>query len=264
MFTETTAMEAEHWRFNSNITWHYFSSAYYQKVVSDESNNAFLRYHHLRACVYFSVCCFEAFLNKSMREKLEKAGIPEIDIVRKLRFETLAKKLAGWPSEICDLPIEVPAELIATFKSFRDIKDEVTHAKNRDHSIYVEMDGLKPSRILDALAELIITVLSLQGRAFPYWLLGWNYVGFDDDPSQPFESNNLNGFVHSLRRLNITFDNLGSDIAWEMHAMTSMKGYHELKAILSQVTVDIEPRSPRFPTRPRVTRRWWDNQIAMS
>lgn len=254
-------MTKEHWRFNSNITWHYYTSAFYEKVLAVESNNTFQRYHHLRACIYFSVCCFEAFLNAMMREKLMLEGLDEAVILKKLRWGSLADKLQKWPSEIGGVTIEVPEHLMDTFRDFQEIRNEITHAKKRDHSIYVALDRLKPDQIMDALVQIIITTLSAKGRPFPYWLLGWNYVGMNGNPTYPFEGNNLNGFVHSLRNLGIGFDNFGSDFTWEKKAMTSMKGYEELKDILSQVAVDIEPRNDRFPSKPRLTRRWWDSSI---
>ncbi|WP_223524791.1 hypothetical protein [Pseudomonas sp. A-B-26] len=255
-------MTSEHWQFNSNITWHYYSSAFYESVLSSESNNPFQRYHHLRACTYFSVCCVEAFLNAMMREKLTQDGFGEEAILKKLRKVNLEEKIRSWPSDICGKPLEVPGCIIDTFKSFQAIRNEVTHAKNRDHSIYADLDRMQPALIVDAVARLIVTTLSAKVRAFPYWLLGWNYVGFNGNPAHPFEGNNLNGFVHSLRNLGIHFNNYGSDIAWEQKAMTSTKGYDELKNILSQVPMDIEPRDIRFPQKPQLTRRWWDVDVA--
>lgn len=249
---------SEHWRFNSNITWHYYSSAFYESILSAESNNPFQRYHHLRACIYFSVCCFESFLNTVMREKLTQDGVNEEVILKKLRKVNLEEKIRNWPSEVCETPLEIPGYIIDIFKSIQGVRNEVTHAKNRDHSIYSELDRMQPTLIVDAVARLIIITLSAKARPFPYWLLGWNYVGFNGNPAHPFEGNNLNGFVHSLRNLGIQFNNYGSDIAWEMKAMTSMKGFDELKDILTQSPIDIEPHDTRFPQKPQLTRRWWD------
>lgn len=255
-------MTNEHWRFNSNIAWHYYSSAFQESILSSESNNPFQRYHHLRACTYFSICCFEAFLNSMMREKLMQNGFDEDTILKKLRKVNLEQKIRIWPTELCGNTLEIPSDIIDTFKSFQGIRNEVAHAKNRDHSIYADLDRMQPVLIVDAVARLIVTTLSAKSQPFPYWLLGWNYVGFNGNPAHPFEGNNLNGFVHSLRNLGIRFNNYGSDIVWEQKAMSSMTGYDELKDILSQVPINVEPRDTRFPQKPRLTRRWWDAEVA--
>jgi len=254
-------MSSEYWRFNSNITWHYYSSAVYESALAKESNNDFKKYHHLRACTYFSVCCFEAFLNSMMREKLTHDGLDEDVILKELRRGKLEDKLRNWPSVICGRTVEIPENLIYCFKDFQEIRNEVTHAKNRDHSIYSQLDRLEPAQIVDAIARVIITTLSVKGRPFPYWLLGWNYVGMNGNPEHPFESNNLNGFVHSLRNLGIQFNNFGSDSVWEEKRMTSIKGYEDLKNILSQLPIHIEPLHSQFPRKPRLTRRWWDSDV---
>lgn len=196
-----------------------------------------------------------------MRENLTQNGVDEEGILKILRKGRLGGKLQNWPSEICGKPVEIPESLIDTFKTFQEIRNEVTHAKNRDHSIYADLDRMEPTQIVDAIARIIVTILSGKERPFPYWLLGWNYVGMNGNPAHPFESNNLNGFVHSLRNLGISFNNYGSDSVWEKMAMTSVKGYEELKDILSQVPSDIEPLHHRFPQKPRLTRRWWDSDV---
>jgi hypothetical protein len=193
-----------------------------------------------------------------MREKLSQDGTNEEGILKKLRKVNLEEKIKNWPSEICDNPLQTPDHIIKTFKIFQGVRNEVTHAKKRDHSIYSDLDQMQPELIVDAVARLIITTLSAKARPFPYWLLGWNYVGFNGNPTHPFEGNNLNGFVHSLRNLGIQFNNYGSDIIWEEKAMTSMEGFDELKNILTQVTIDTEPQDIRFPQRPLLTRRWWE------
>lgn len=252
----------EHWRFNSNVVWHCYSSAFHESVLCDEANNKFQRYHHLRACIYFSISCTEAFLNSIIRKKLSEDGVEEELVLKKLRKTTLEQKIKNWPSEVCGRPVDMPDQIIDTFKAFQAVRNEVTHANNRDHSIYADLDILKAYVIVDAVARFIVTVFSAMERPFPYWLLGWNYVGFNGNAAHPFESNNLNGFVHSLRNLNISFNNFGSDNEWEKRAMTTIKGFDELRDILGKVPVDIEPYHGRFPQKPRLTKRWWDAEVA--
>jgi hypothetical protein len=251
-------MTNEHWRFNSNISWHYFCSAQYESVKAKDANNPFIKYHHLRSCIYFSIGCLEAFLNGLMREKLETEKIENDAIQKILRRDSLWEKIEEWPSELSGKPVKLPENIVSTISKFRNVRNEITHAKRRDHSIYAELDTVNPDEIMDTLARTIVIVLSEMKRPFPYWVLGWNYVGMNGNPAHPFENNNLNGFVHSLRNMNISFNNYGSDLTWESRAMTSEHGYMELKDVLSKVTFDIEPFHPTFPSKPRLTRRWWD------
>ncbi|QET01652.1 MULTISPECIES: hypothetical protein [Cupriavidus] len=253
--------DSSHWRFNADVTWHTFSATVHQSVMAAEATNAFMRYEYLRAALYFGSACAEGYLNRSMRERLTVRCLAERTIRDELKRPGLGIKLRKWPANFCDQSTQLPADIIDLLDKAQKVRNENTHPKQADHSIYQDMDDVQPNDIVHALARMIVILNAARDRPFPYWLLGWNYVGLNGDPSHPFESNNLNGFIHSLRHLGFSFDNHGSDMTWEQREMTSITGYTALREALQKLPFDIEPRDSRFPTRPRLTRRWWDKSV---
>jgi hypothetical protein len=92
------------------------------------------------------------------------------------------------------------------FETYQETRNEITHPKRRDHSIYVELDQADPDGLVDAIARAIVTLCEARGVPFPYWVLGWNYVGLNNNPAHPLQSNNLNGFVWSFRGMGYDVD----------------------------------------------------------
>ena len=229
--------------------------------MAADATNDFMRYECLRAALYFGSACAEGFLNRQMRETLTARGAPEAEIRRALKGPGLGVKLRKWPAELGMAPIALPESIVELLEQAQTVRNENTHPKQADHSIYAYMDSVQPEAIVDALARTIVLFNAARERPFPYWVLGWNYVGLNGDPSHPVESTNLNGFVHSLRRIGFTFNNYGSDLIWERRDMMSVAGYEALRRALRQVPFDIEPRDDYFPSRPRLTRRWWDRSL---
>lgn len=252
----------EHWRWNVNPTWHHFSSMCQEAYYVRHAPNEFMKYHHLRSCLYFAIGSFESFLNERMREKLEKEGMPEKKIYNKLRWENggLRAKRTKWPSAICGKEITFPENFEDIFTYYNELRGEVTHPKRKDHSIYKELDNANVDTLIDTISKAFVTIYSGLGEPFPYWLLGWNYVGLNGDLSHPVLRNNQNGFLFSLQWMG--YDVPAGDhyraIAWEKRFMTTIEGYLKLKSWLELYQDDIEPYVERFPYRPRLTSKWWD------
>lgn len=249
----------EVWRWNADPVWHYFCSTQYEAHQAKTANNNFMRYHHVRSCLFYAVCVVEALLNKEMRGHMEAQGAIEKDILKRLRFASLEEKRERWPSEICGKSVKFDAALIKLFETYQETRNEITHPKRRDHSIYVELDQADPDGLVDAIARAIVTLCEARGVPFPYWVLGWNYVGLNNNPAHPLQSNNLNGFVWSFRGMGYDVD--VSDVDWESRHMTSIGGYEALREALARYPADIEPYWKDFPLRPRLTRRWWDHEF---
>jgi hypothetical protein len=250
------------WRWNANPVWHYFCSMQYEAYQAKTANNDFMRYHHVRSCVFYAVSVIEALLNSEMRRYMQEQGASEIDILKRLRNTRFQEKREKWPSEICGKPVKFNSSVVKLFETHRSIRDEVTHPKRRDHSIYVELDQAAPDSLVDAIARAIVTLCEARSVPFPYWVLGWNYVGMNNNPAHPLESNNLNGFLWSFRGMGFGVNT--SDIHWERQHMTSMAGYEALKEALARYPADIEPYWKDFPLRPRLTRRWWDHEFIIA
>jgi len=223
--------------------------------------NDFVRHHHVRACAYFAISAVEAFLNQRMRKHLEAHGTPENEILKRLRSTRLNDKREKWPSEMSGRPFSLPAQASRVFEISKALRDEVTHPKRRDHSIYVELDALDASSVCEAVATTVVAVGEALGTPFPYWVLGWNYVGMNGDPCWPVLLNNMNGFYHSLVAMGFQ---LGShDVHWDKTHMVSLADYHKLQNSLARYPADIEPYHTLFTRRPRLTRRWWDRDLIM-
>ncbi|MCO6187215.1 hypothetical protein [Rhizobium sp. L1K21] len=253
--------ESGYWRWNTNITWHYFSSVGISAASAREATSEFMRDHHIRTLLYFSECTIESALNSAKRNSM--SGEPEEAIFRTLRWGSLRDKATKWPSEIAGREISFEPDFWQFFDHFKNVRNEVTHPKRHDHSIYADLDKADPTTIEKAIARALVTLYSAQKKPWPYWLLSWNYVGFNGDKTAPFESNNLNGFFHSLPALGIRWHG-ASQMCFEQEGMSTLANFDELDAVMKKVTLDIEPPNKIFTDRPRLTRRWWDLSFLQS
>ena len=252
------------WRWNSDLTWHYYSSMQFEAHCAQTAWHEFGRYHHLRACIYFGIGTLEAFLNKRIRRFLEGQGVDEAEISRKL-FHSIEDMWTKWVKRIYGKSAIKESGVSDVFKRFKDIRNEITHPTNRDHSIYAHLDIVQPYELLEAVAIGLVSLYEAEQQPFPYWLLGWNYVGMNGDATHPAESNNQNGFLHSLRYMGFK---VPAGIApacedWERQNMTSLVGFKKLRLDLDMYPEDIEPIQDMFPTRPRLCRRWWDRELIL-
>lgn len=252
------------WRWNSDLTWHYYSSMQFEAHCAQLAKHDFARYHHLRACIYFGIGTLEAFLNKRIRHFLEQQGFDEDEISRKL-FHSIEDKWTKWVKKIYGKSAIKDSGVSDVFKRFKDIRNEITHPTSRDHSIYVHLDAIEPYDLLEAVAIGIVSIYEAEHKPFPYWLLGWNYVGMNGDATYPAEGNNQNNFLHSMKYMGFQVP-AGTSPAcedWERQYMTSLEGFRKLRLSLDLYPEDIEPIQKRFPDRPRLCRRWWDRELIL-
>lgn len=245
------------WRWNSNHAWHYCSSMFYEAHLIAAAQNEFIRYHHVRSCVYFGVSTVEAFLNQSMRQHMKEAGADEEAIFKKLRRTSLDEKRRDWPAELCGRPVTFDPATEQVFNYNKGIRDEVTHPKRRDQSIYPQLDSFNARSFTEAVALTLVGVYEGLAKPFPYWVLGWNFVGLNGDAAWPMETANLNSFYPSLRTMGFKLGHY--DVNWDHNNMVTAVDYMRLVAALNTYPDDIEPYTPRFPSKPRLTRRWWDH-----
>jgi len=230
----------------------------YGAIAAGYANNDFIRYHHLRSCIYFAVGTIESLMNQEMHYHLTQQGEIEENIQGQLR-KPIMKKIKDWPAIMYGRPVALPAEIVTVFDEFREIRNEITHPKLRDHAIYYVLDQSNISRLVDTVATALVTIYEAKSKPFPYWVLGWNYVGMNGNPAFPMELNNLNGFVHSLKAMG--YSGIGHDLSYEQRCMSTVEHYRYLRDQLANYPEDIEPYWPRFPHKPRLTRRWWDHEF---
>ncbi len=183
------------WRWNVDDIWQSYSSMYQESFLAGEMINDIMRYHHLTSCLLFGGCAIESFMNKNMRAFLENKDISEEKIFKKIRYTNLRKKMEKWPSDICNMMVE--EKDIETISRFLDLRNEVTHRKRKDHSLYKELDEANPLKFIEAIQSAFIVIYSGLDNSFPYWLLGWNFVGMNGDETHPSLINNQQ-FKHAL------------------------------------------------------------------
>ncbi|KZB72296.1 hypothetical protein AUQ43_04030 [Thalassospira sp. MCCC 1A01148] len=232
---------------------------------AQHATNEFLRYHHVRACIYFGIGTLEAFLNNRIRSFLSREGLPEEEIEFKLRH-SIEDKWTKWVKRIYGTSAIKDSGVADIFKRFKDIRNEITHPTSRDHSIYAVLDNIQPYELLDAVAIGLVSLFETERKPFPYWLLGWNYVGLNGDASHPTQSNNQNGFLHSMKYMGFSVPAGISPACddWEMRYMTSIDGFRKLRMSLDTYPKDIEPFFEEMPLRPRLCRFWWDRELILS
>jgi len=256
---ETKANDGSgYWRWNVNPTWENFSSLCQESDTALEAKNKFLRYHHLKAALYFGVGSIESFLNEAMRKKLAKEGIEEEKIHRKLKRTQFGEKLEKWPGELSNPSFFTQNNLADLILVYRELRNEITHPKRRDHSIYRDLDGLDIGELVVLVAEFIVGILEKLQEVFPYWLLGWNFVGMGSEKEKPCLINNQQ-FLHALGALGFNIPPDVDDMAkiWQERNMSSIEGFRRLKEALAKIN-GCQPASQRFPFAPRLCRRWWE------
>jgi len=250
------------WLWNVDDVWQSFSSMFQEMSFADNVTNDIALYHHLSACLLFGGCAIESFLNANMRIHLNKSEEPEKRILRRLRYTALRKKIESWPLEICG--ITVVEQDFETLFEFLDLRNEVTHRKRPDHSLYKELDETAAVNFVEAIQRTFVQFYHGQGSSFPYWLLGWNFVGMNDDETYPCLINNQQ-FKHALTHMGFRMPawEYDSAIEWEEENMKGIEAFLRLKKNYYQKAPDIEPKSERFPTAPRLCKRWWDRKLIL-
>jgi hypothetical protein len=251
------------WRWNVDPVWHHFSWMLQEAALATTVKGTFARYHHVSACLYFGIGAIEAFLNKKMRQRF--TGIKTEDEIHEMLRSpqaTLMKKVKEWPSILCGVEIEIPAGIVSALDDFRKLRGEITHQKRHDHSLFADLDATQPENLVEAVNSFQVTILEHLKEVFPYWLLGWNYIGINNDPEAPCLINNQQ-LRYSLRALgeDVPAADYEAALTWEAENMSTLAGFRRLKNILDAKTIDIEPFSATYPNRPRLTRNWWDQSL---
>lgn len=231
------------------------------------------RYKHLRSCLIFGSIALEAFINEQMRRHLESIDFPEEQIYKRLRKELLRTKINEWPAEFGSRALELESghsELFGLFDDLYELRNGLIHPKDRDHSIYRRLDDLGPGEVVEAVSTTLVLIAGAIPRPFPYWVLGWNFVGFNFDDTHPVLLD-VAQFRHSLARLGLIARNTAwlYDEAnrWTEENMKSGAEFRGLKAQLDGLPIDIEPWFELIPgmgSPPRLTRRWWDHDLIIS
>lgn len=252
------------WRWNADPVYLQTCSMFQENHFASTAPHDFARQHHTRACLFFAVGAVESLLNRRMRASMEAGGIAEDAIIKELRFTKLMKKIKQWPSAIAGHAVALSDEFFQVFDYLKELRDEITHEKRRDHSLYAEIDAYHTRPAVNAIVEGIVAIETARGEPFHYWLLGWSHVGLNVE-TQPVALSNSE-FKHSMNNLGFKIPAWDYNAAkvWEIENMSDLNGYRSLKRALDHQPRHIEPRSSHFPTRPRLCRRWWDRRLILN
>lgn len=247
-----------HWRWNVNPTWEHYSSLCQEAQEAISARNDFLKYHHVKACLYFGVGALESYLNEAMRKLMNFHGVEEAEILNKLRKSYFKDKINKWPAELANKSIDIPSDVIDIIRNIGELRGEVTHAKGADHTIYKLLDNVNVLSIPIIIAEYIIRIVEAKGETFPYWLLGWNIIGMNNIDDWPSLDNNPQ-FMYSLRALGFNVPGFIADDMkrWEIENISSLSGFRKLSELLNKLD-HCEYKNSRFPYKPRLCRKWWD------
>jgi len=255
------------WRFDSDLTWHYHASMVQECSNIAASRAKFSRYQHIRTFMYYAICVLESALNAEMRLH-EQGAKNESDIYKKLRHTELDAKVKLWPAELFSAKATFDDQLFAYLARTKFIRNEVTHPKRRDHSIYIELDsiGIEASNICLQISLALAQLAEWGGHTFPYWLTGWQLVGETGNPTEVICGSNSNSFVYSLNNLGYKDKRVASLplSEWEKCLMTTAQDFLTLNEALRQCPCDIEPFYPSMPHKPRLCRKWWDCELIMA
>ncbi len=248
----------EAWRWNVDPAWSNFSAMIQDSAMFNEATTTFEKHRASKACLYFGVSAVEGFINQELRAFMRQQGQTDDEIVAVLPG---GRKKQKWFQKTTFGAIYDDVRY-KRFEYYKEIRHEVTHPVRKDQLISDYLDILNPQEFVDVVKYIFVKMHELQGKAFPYWVLGWNYIGFNFNKMEPCLSNNLNGFYHSTMRMRLP----GYDLSFQMNFEDKyMKGYDaflKMQKSLDEYPFNIEPEVINFDP-PRLTRRWWDKEIIL-
>lgn len=243
--TELSNPQEHEYRWNVDTTWHLYSFMIQEYEQMKESETQFEIYHHKMASLYFGFGAIESFLNTETMIIRTKEGNNK----KSKPCDELIKELSGWSIE---------TSLFEKMKYLKEIRNEITHSKRKDQLLYGYIDNYDIDELVNIVQDIIVTIKENQNKPFPYWLIGWNYIGFNFNGKELCLCNNLNSFYYSC--INIGFSPMPPQSMFEKKIMGSYESFLKLKYAFNSSNLIIEPKDPMFDA-PRLTRRWWDKDI---
>ena len=247
------------WRWNVDPVWAHFSTMIQENHCFTESETEFERHRASKACIYFGVAAVEAFHNDKLRHLLQGMGHHEDDISeivasprkRKEKWKLLESSSFG--SIFSDKEYE-------KFREYKEIRNEITHPSRPDQLIFDYLEIVDTKKLTEIVKYILVKTCELQGDAFKYWMLGWNYIGFNKNEMEPTFAGNLQSFYWSLINMKLPgFVNFPQELFLKK-CMTGHAAFMKLQAALDEYPFEIEPKHLVF-SAPRLTRCWWNHSI---
>ncbi|HZW21571.1 hypothetical protein [Noviherbaspirillum sp.] len=240
-----------------NPPWQNFSSMYRESVSAAEAVSEVEERHHKTAALYFGIAALEAFLNQKMRTFLSPK-MTEQEVLKELRYAKFMDKISKWPAKIIGCAPLLSVSLIDRIEEFNDVRAGLTHAKTRGHDVYSVLEALKPSDVVESIAEFIVKYHEAEATRFPYWVFGWNYLNPQIGGHEIILIHDQQ-FVFSLRALGAAQipGGYGWEEQWKDKTLKSYDGYVGLRDFLLSRSA-CEPKYANFPLQPKLCRRWWE------
>lgn len=247
------------WRWNVDPAWTNFSAMIQDLSFFNKSRTEFERRRALETCLYFGVASVEAFINQELRSVMHKDGYDEDSIASMLsqsRKKTEKQNLlkASPFSSIFD------DEKYRIFGDYKKIRNEVTHSSRPDQLIYDYIERVKMAEFSDIVKYILVKVCELQGKEFKYWMLGWNYIGFNHSEVELSLGSNLQSFYWSLKQMHLEGFNTVLQEDFLNQCMTGYSAFVAMQKKMDEYPFDIEPKNPIF-SRHRLTRYWWEHTV---
>lgn len=254
--TELNNHSIETWRWNVNPTWTSFSAMIQDGTMYYISDTQFEKNKLSKSCLYFGITSVESFLNQEIRDSMKENGASDNEILETVCGGRRRKK---W-LESSPIGSIYRDDIYKKFIYYKEIRNEVTHPTRKDQLINDYIEVIDTNEVIDVVKYILVKTCENQNKEFQYWMLGWNYIGYNFNDYELYLSNNLNGFFHSLMRMRL----LGLEINYQMdfskRHMTGYSSFLNLQEKLSSYPFDIEAVDPGV-SRPRLTRKWWDRKV---
>ena len=247
------------WRWNVDPAWTHFSTMIQENHFFTESKTEFERHRASRACIYFGVAAVEAFHNQKLRLLMQGMGHDEnaiIEIIASPRKKNVKRTMlesSPFGSIFSDKEYE-------KFREYKKIRNEITHPSRPDQLIFDYLEIVDTKELTAIVKYILVKTCELQDEEFKYWMLGWNYVGFNNCEIELSLNDNLQSFYWSLKYMNLVgFTNFQQELFLKK-CMIGHEAFAKLQAALDEYPFEIEPKHPVF-SAPRLTRCWWDHAI---
>lgn len=239
-----------------NPAWQNFSSLFREAATAREAKTGMERSHHLTASLYFGIAALEAFINEKMRAHLTPTKTEE-EIFNVLRKGQIIEKLKKWPTELLGKTLSLNEGTFELLTAFNDVRGDLTHPKTQGQEIYVKLETINPSSVVDAVAEYVVKYHETEGTRYPYWIFGWNYLNPRPNAYEIFIINDQQ-FSFSLQAIGFQVPaavQVEAE-AWRNHYLGTFEGYVAIREALGKLEC-CEPKFDRFPFKPVLCRHWW-------
>lgn len=250
------------WRWNVDPAWTNFSTMIQEHSFFNKSRTEFERHRASKTCLYFGVASVEAFINKDLRSVMRKNGYDE-DSISSILSQNRKKTEKQNLLKASPFGVIFDDEKYKIFVDYKKIRNEITHPSRPDQLIYDYIEIVNVEEFVDIVKYILVKICELQGKEFKYWMLGWNYIGFNHSEIELSLEDNLQSFYWSLQRMCLEGFNTVPQEDFLKKYMTGYIAFIKMQKKMDECPFDIEPKNPIF-SPPRLTRCWWEHSILVS